>query len=166
MASTAAEALDHARSTHIDAVVIDLDLPEGRQAGIDVTRRLRSLDGMAGLPVAIVADDGPLRARIAATHAGASLFATRPIGDSELVGGRCLYRGWQPCIPAAMYNSRAAVFWLTSSQGGDPELLRMPGSIPDHSGWWCDSNSAWPPIRVYETHGSGCEPDGFPRRCT
>ena len=85
MASTATEAMERARSCHVNAVVVDLDLPEGRQAGVDVTRRLRSLDGMAALPVAIVADDGPLRARIAATHAGASLFATRPIGDSEFV---------------------------------------------------------------------------------
>lgn len=85
VASTSDEALNRARTSRIDAVVLDLHLPEGPQAGIDVARRLRSLDGMAGLPVAIVADEGPLRTRIAATHAGASLFATRPISDPELV---------------------------------------------------------------------------------
>lgn len=83
VASGLEDALLQARTLPIDAALLDVD-PERPTAAIELARRLRHLPGRLSLPLAFLSHEGSLQARVAATHAGASLFLTRPLGDQEL----------------------------------------------------------------------------------
>lgn len=83
VASGLEDALLQARTLPIDAALLDVD-PERPTAAIELARRLRHLPGRLSLPLAFLSHEGSLQARVAATHAGASLFLTRPLGEQEL----------------------------------------------------------------------------------
>jgi len=83
MAADAAGALLQTRTQPIDAALLDVD-PAQPMATIELARRLRRLPGRLSLPLAFLSREGSLQARVAATHAGASLFLTKPVSDQEL----------------------------------------------------------------------------------
>jgi len=78
------EAQDIAGDHHLDGAIVDVLLGEGEDA-FRVARDLRSLSGLADLPVAFISAETSLPNRIAATHAGGSLFLTKPLDATEFV---------------------------------------------------------------------------------
>ncbi len=71
------EALRLAQRTVIDAALLDLHLERG--SGEELARRLRALPGYENLPMAFISGDTSLPSRIAAAHAGGSLFLCKPV---------------------------------------------------------------------------------------
>ncbi|MBF5045495.1 response regulator [Aggregicoccus sp. 17bor-14] len=84
IARSAEEALEAARRGWLDGALVHAHLgqPGG---GFAVAQRLRSQDGLASLPLAFYADGAALQDRVAAAHAGGSLFLPRPFSAAELV---------------------------------------------------------------------------------
>jgi diguanylate cyclase (GGDEF)-like protein len=78
VARDADEALLEARRHTLDAAIIDVELGAGELA-FELARKLRALDGNGDLPLAFMAREGQLAQHIAAVHAGASLFLTKPL---------------------------------------------------------------------------------------
>jgi diguanylate cyclase (GGDEF)-like protein len=83
-ARTGAEALDVAGDHHLDGAFVDVGLGAGEDA-FKVARDLRSLSGLAALPIAFLSAEATLPNRIAATHAGGSLFLGKPLDADEFV---------------------------------------------------------------------------------
>jgi diguanylate cyclase (GGDEF)-like protein len=81
-ASTAAGALAAAEATRPDAILLDVHL-EGPSFGL--TSQLRSLPGSRGVAFAFCSADDSLDSRIAAAHAGASLYLTKPVVADRFV---------------------------------------------------------------------------------
>ena len=50
-----ADAMTRAQTTHYDAVLVDLDLPDGN--GIGLVRALRALPGIYNTPIMVISDD-------------------------------------------------------------------------------------------------------------
>lgn len=82
---TAEEALIAAqRETRLDGAVIDLALP-GTEGPFRVAARLRALRRHGELPIAFLSADGTIPKRLAATHADADLFLTKPLTAFDFV---------------------------------------------------------------------------------
>jgi diguanylate cyclase (GGDEF)-like protein len=77
------EALSQARQLKLDGAIIDTDLGREEET-FDIGRRLRSLEGLTELPLAIMSNDSSITNRVAAAHAGASLFLRKPVDDADL----------------------------------------------------------------------------------
>jgi diguanylate cyclase (GGDEF)-like protein len=82
-ANDAAQAIAIARREPIDLALVDMTLSDG-ETGSDVARALRSIEGRDALPIAGISVDGSVKNRVAAVHAGASLFLTKPIEPDDL----------------------------------------------------------------------------------
>jgi diguanylate cyclase (GGDEF)-like protein len=75
--ATPAEALAEAlRDGHLDAALLDSSLGP---AAFLLARELRATPGHAQLPLAFLSSDNDVDWRVAAAHAGASLFLTKPV---------------------------------------------------------------------------------------
>jgi diguanylate cyclase (GGDEF)-like protein len=74
--ATPAEAIEQARRARFDAAIVDASLGPDALA---LASRLRALPGNARLPLAFLSTDGGIEHRIAAAHAGASLFLRKPV---------------------------------------------------------------------------------------
>ncbi len=74
--ATAAEAVEEAARGHFEAAVIDASL--GPRA-LALAQALRETEGHERLPLAFLSPDGDVDHRVAAAHAGASLFWTKPV---------------------------------------------------------------------------------------
>ncbi len=79
-AATGAEALSHAARAPVDAVVLDLRLPDG--SGVEVCRRLREWSAAPVVVVSAVDDEAE---KIAALDAGADDYVTKPYAVGELL---------------------------------------------------------------------------------
>lgn len=83
LAATPSEALALAqRGPHIDAAFVDAAL--GLEAA-DLAHDLRALPGLERLPLAFLSEQADVEHRVAAAHAGASLFLAKPV-DSYAFG--------------------------------------------------------------------------------
>ncbi|NTX17676.1 response regulator [Myxococcus sp. CA056] len=76
-ARTASEAVAVARKQWVDGVLIHMHLG-GEMGGIQAAHQLRSVEGLGSLPLGFTETAGGLEDRVAAAHAGASLFLPRP----------------------------------------------------------------------------------------
>jgi two-component system KDP operon response regulator KdpE len=83
-AATVKEALDQAATSHIDAAVVDLLLPDGD--GIELTTQLRTRSAM---PVIMLSAVGDQDQKIRALRAGADDYITKPFGPGERCWSRC-----------------------------------------------------------------------------
>ncbi len=81
-APSGAEALRIAQNHSLDMAIIDVYLLENDDA-FDIARSLRSLDGLCELPIAFISADTSLENRIAAAHAGGSLFIKKPLSSAD-----------------------------------------------------------------------------------
>jgi len=81
-APSAADALDVAQSSELDAVFIDAHLSAGEDA-FELGRSLRALPGKENLPFAIVSVDLGMENRVAAAHSGASIFLPKPLSSQQ-----------------------------------------------------------------------------------
>jgi diguanylate cyclase (GGDEF)-like protein len=68
----------------LDGVILDIGLGEGENA-FEIAAHLRSLEGLAELPVAFMSADTSVPNRVAAAHAGATRFLKKPLAAQELV---------------------------------------------------------------------------------
>ena len=78
---SAAQALASARARLPDAAILDAALP-GPDAAFALARALRALPGAERMPLAFVAERGTFEDRIAAAHAGGSLFLVKPVDEA------------------------------------------------------------------------------------
>ena len=85
-AASAEEALAIARAqtTPFDVAIVDLNLGGG-DASFRLARELRALPGYERLPLAFISQDGTFEHRVAAAHAGGSLYLSKPI-DAYVFG--------------------------------------------------------------------------------
>jgi two-component system NtrC family response regulator len=80
--STGARALQLARHTRLDLVIVDMKLPD--LGGTEVLRRLRGID--RGVPVIMVTSHGSAITVRAAMELGAADYLTKPFDDDEMKG--------------------------------------------------------------------------------
>lgn len=82
-AKDSSEALDMARKQHIDAALIDVQLGPGDHS-FQLADELRSLTGYDNLPLAFISANSHVYNRVAAAHAGATLFLCKPLDSDTL----------------------------------------------------------------------------------
>ncbi|HEU0130193.1 MAG TPA: ATPase, T2SS/T4P/T4SS family [Mycobacteriales bacterium] len=87
-AHSAEEALRVAATEDLDAMILDLILPD--LSGIEVTRLLRADTRTALLPLLLLTGSDDALLRTEAYHAGADLFLTKPIEPAALESNVCL----------------------------------------------------------------------------
>src|SRR3989304_1499035 len=75
-----AEALEIARRTHVDLVILDVRLPD--VSGLEVLRRVRRLD--EAVPVIMVTSYGAAQTVKAAMRLGAFDYLTKPFDNQEV----------------------------------------------------------------------------------
>ena len=80
--ATAEEALHHAASGEICALVTDLGLP--RMSGFDLIQFVRSESGYSKLPVVVVSGESNQDTRARVTALGADAFFAKPFSPSEV----------------------------------------------------------------------------------
>lgn len=76
------EALQVANTQHLDLAIIDVYLLE-EDDPFDIARTIRSIEGLSELPIAFISANTSLENRIAAAHAGGSLFIQKPLSSSD-----------------------------------------------------------------------------------
>lgn len=84
-ARTAEEAAAVARQHWLDGVLVHLHVGE-HQGGFAVATHLRGVSGANALPMTFFAADGALEHRVAAAHAGASMYLPRPFTALDFMG--------------------------------------------------------------------------------
>jgi two-component system, OmpR family, KDP operon response regulator KdpE len=94
LASTGAEALAHTQLGHIDAVILDLGLPD--ISGMEV---LASIRGWTSVPVIVLSARSEQMQKVAALDMGANDYITKPFGMDELMARvRVVLRADQPSL--------------------------------------------------------------------
>jgi len=76
------EAIEVAESARPDLILMDLSLP--RLDGLDATRRIRELDGLARIPIVAVSAHDTNDFHADALAAGCNEYVTKPIDFDEL----------------------------------------------------------------------------------
>ena len=77
------EAVAVARRQALDGALLHVNLG-GREGGFAVAARLRDEDGLQSLPLAFFGSEGDVAYRVAAAHAGASIYLPRPFSEKDL----------------------------------------------------------------------------------
>jgi diguanylate cyclase (GGDEF)-like protein len=145
LAQTAERALEIAQQQPIDGAILDLSL--GRHGGSEdcfgLARRLRALDGQAGLPLAVISERDRLADRIEAMHADTTFFLGKPLAQDDLLATasrftairtagrpRLLIVGQDP--PLAARASRLLGDWSVSHLGQVEKVLdELDEMVPD-----------------------------------
>ncbi len=83
LAGSESEALEKARKLPLDAALIDMSM-EGKHNPCQLARELRGLAGYENLPLGFILASSQPEDRIAATHAGASVYLVKPLDDTAL----------------------------------------------------------------------------------
>ena len=78
------DALVAARAALLDGALIDVELGERGDAH-RLARNLHAMKGLAELPLAFLSSSGAVSQRVAAAHAGASHFLTKPVAPQRFV---------------------------------------------------------------------------------
>ena len=78
-ATTPTEAVERAVRHQPELALINVVL-QG-ESSFSLAHDLRTLPGLDGMPLAFIADDGQVMNRVAAAHAGGSLFLTKPLDE-------------------------------------------------------------------------------------
>ncbi len=79
-AQSGAEALETARRTRLDLVILDVKLPD--MSGTEILRRIRRID--AGVPVIMVTSYGSVETVRASMKLGAFDYLTKPFDNREI----------------------------------------------------------------------------------
>jgi diguanylate cyclase (GGDEF)-like protein len=151
-----AEALTEARRTHFDVAVVGTSLDS---AALVLARELRETPGHDRLPLAFLSAENDIERRIAAAHAGASLFLPKPVDpyafgaaldqmlalghadrmrvlvvddDSDFVAVATAVLARDGIAVHASSDARALVDLLDDVR---PDLLLLDAMMPGVSGW-------------------------------
>jgi diguanylate cyclase (GGDEF)-like protein len=81
-ATSVEEAVRRAHDRPPDAVILDVHLSAGRES-FSVAEELRADPGFQNLPLAFMSADSDAQTRVAAAHAGASLFISKPVDETS-----------------------------------------------------------------------------------
>ena len=105
----AAGAMEQLRDGGFDAALFDVRMPG--ESGIELCRRLRAEPGTALLPVMLISADVNDRQIIAALHAGADDYVTKPFHRSELAArlDNLLIRKAAPAARSAVVATAAVM---------------------------------------------------------
>ncbi|GAC1336341.1 MAG: hypothetical protein NVSMB23_00910 [Myxococcales bacterium] len=152
-----ADALARARQFSPDVAILDVAL--GAERSFNLARELRSLPGLEQLPLAFMSIDAGLENRIAAAHAGGSLFLVKPLEAVSFAGAvrqlvalreaarpRVLVVDDDPVflqlVTAVLRSDGMAVSTLSDGlrvldalQQNRPDLLILDVSLPGFSGF-------------------------------
>jgi diguanylate cyclase (GGDEF)-like protein len=79
------EALERARAQWLDGALLHVDLG-GPEGGFAAAARLRGEGALHTLPLAFFGQEGDFAHRVAAAHAGASLYLPRPFSSADFTG--------------------------------------------------------------------------------
>jgi len=79
------EALERARGQWLDGALLHVHLG-GSEGGFAAAARLRGEKRLHSLPLAFFSAEGDLAHRVAAAHAGGSLYLPKPFGEADLTG--------------------------------------------------------------------------------
>ncbi len=112
-ARSADEVVAAARRRELDGALLHVNLG-GREGGFTTAARLRGEDGLQSLPLAFFGTEGDVAYRVAAAHAGASLYLPRPFSARDLT--EAVER-----MVAARRPERSRVLVLDD----DPEAVRV-----------------------------------------
>ncbi|HET9954288.1 MAG TPA: response regulator [Polyangiaceae bacterium] len=121
--SDAAQALEIARREPIDLALVDMCL-KGDETPFQLVKDLRGVDGRESLPVACMSANGSIKNRVAAVHAGATLFFEKPIDADEL-------SAFTRRMLEAREAERARILILDD----DPEAARGLARLLRGAGW-------------------------------
>ena len=151
-----AAALAEARRAHFDVAVVGTSLGS---AALTLARDLRETPGHERLPLAFLSDESDIERRIAAAHAGASLFLPKPIdpytfgaaldqmlalGHADRMRVLVVDDDSEFVAVASSVLARDSIAVHTSSDARDlvdllddvrPDLLLLDAMMPDVSGW-------------------------------
>ncbi|WP_309895157.1 response regulator [Archangium sp.] len=112
-ARSADEVVAAAQRRELDGALLHVNLG-GREGGFTTAARLRGEDGLRSLPLAFFGTEGDVAYRVAAAHAGASLYLPRPFSARDLT--EAVER-----MVAARRPERSRVLVLDD----DPEAVRV-----------------------------------------
>jgi diguanylate cyclase (GGDEF)-like protein len=115
-----AEALAEAARAPLDAILIDGSL--GTEA-LTLAHQLRASDGHEHVPVALLSEENDVDRRVAAAHAGASLFLRKPV-DPYAFGGAI------DQMLALRHGGKMRVLVIDD----DPEFVLCVASVLEHEG--------------------------------
>jgi diguanylate cyclase (GGDEF)-like protein len=83
-AKTGDEAISIIKTHRVDAAIFDILLANGEDA-YNLARQIRSIPGYRDLPLGFISVDSSVPQRIAAVHAGASIFLDKPLQSAEFL---------------------------------------------------------------------------------
>ncbi len=155
-AASTEEALVFARDGHIDAAIIDSTLGP---AAVAFARKLRAIPGLERVPMAFLSERGDVARRVAAAHAGASLFLNKPVDahgfgaavEQMLALGRvekmCVLvidddAEFSACVQAVLEphgitvrTAPDATRLVETLDDARPDLVLLDAMLPHVSGW-------------------------------
>lgn len=84
------EAIDHAQSSHPDAILMDMVMPV--MDGLEATRRLRGMSEFSDLPIIALTGNADEESAKSCREAGFTMHLTKPVAMANLLGAleRCL----------------------------------------------------------------------------
>lgn len=134
-ATTIPEAIEAARNFDLDAAIIDANLGEP-EISLQCAAELRNLAGNETLPLAFISGGhGQIANRIAAAHAGASLFLEKPIGPDALEAA-------VQHLVAIRQGTKARVLVVDD----DPMFIRQVATVLEFAGMTVQSLTQTAPI--------------------
>ncbi|HLL06814.1 MAG TPA: diguanylate cyclase [Myxococcaceae bacterium] len=116
------EALGRVRGQWLDGALLHVHL-DGPEGGFAAAARLRGEEALSSLPLAFFSADGDLAHRVAAAHAGGSLYLPRPFTAAD-------FHGAVERLVAARRPERARV--LVLHEGAQALLLLTQAMAPQH----------------------------------
>jgi two-component system chemotaxis response regulator CheY len=82
-AGDGAQGLEKAKSTRLDLVITDLNMPG--MNGLDLIRALRALPALLGLPIVFLTTESNDAVKLEAKKAGATAWITKPFKQDQLL---------------------------------------------------------------------------------
>ena len=83
MARDGMEAVPIIQDKHPDLLLVDLEMP--RMNGLELTRHVRALEGVANVPIIMVTSRSTDKHRQEAKAAGVNVYLTKPFAEDELL---------------------------------------------------------------------------------
>ena len=125
-ALNAKSALEIARTQKPGAAILDVVLGPG-ETSFDLARELRALPGCESLPIAFISAKATPVTRIAAAHAGGSLFLEKPLDGAMFAEAAQQLLALRPLKPRVLVVNGDPEFsgWITNTLGREGMQVEM-----------------------------------------